>query len=154
MPQPCVLTAVVYTRRSHRSTHMLSPCKFGLVQTGSYLVRLYAPSPKLRTRTVQSSGQTEPEPELNHQFGSAGLGLVHQFRTELRQPYPFSPSLSSLFFFSLGCLPSQKASSHEGRQRHLQQQQQQPSHSQFHGVGCWEGGLNQKVWKGCCDHRQ
>src|SRR5882724_1973445 len=98
MPQPCVLTAVVYTRRSHRSNHMLFPCKFGSVRTGSYPVHLYAPSPELRTRTVQSSGQTEPEPELNHQFGLAGLGLVHQFRTELWQPY---------FWFSM--LESRKA---------------------------------------------
>jgi len=49
---------------------MLSSCKFGSVQTGSYPVCLYAPSPELRTRTVQSSGWTKLEPELNHQFSS------------------------------------------------------------------------------------
>src|SRR5882724_10018917 len=87
MPQQCVLTAVVHTCRSHGSSHMLSPCKFSSVQTSSYLVRLYAPSPELRTRTVQSSGWTELEPELNHQFSSASLGSVHQLRTELWQPY-------------------------------------------------------------------
>src|SRR5882724_9653980 len=66
---------------------MLSSCKFGSVQTGSYPVCLYAPSPELRTRSVQSSGWTKLEQELNHQFSSAGSGSVHQFRTELWQPY-------------------------------------------------------------------
>src|SRR5882724_550135 len=86
MPQPCVLTAVVHIHRSHRSTHMLSPCKFSSVRTSSYLVHLYAPSPEPRTRTVQSSGRTELEPELNHQFGSAGI--THQFSNYVQLPTP------------------------------------------------------------------
>jgi len=58
--------------------------------------------------------------------------------------------ISSLFAsFHLRCLPSQRQAAMKA---HKDTHCHHHSHSQSVGVGCWEGGLDQKVWKGCSDH--